>query len=72
MQETWVQSLGQTGPLEKGIGAHFSILAWRIRSGILDHLYYHFLNPLCPLRMYIAYFYFTQLFFWHFILFFYL
>ena len=29
-QETWVQSLGQEDPLEKGIVAHSSILAWRI------------------------------------------
>ena len=30
MQETWVRSLGQKDPLEKGIGTHSSILAWRI------------------------------------------
>ena len=30
MWETWVQSLGWEDPLEKGIAAHFSILAWRI------------------------------------------
>ena len=30
MQETWVQSLGQEDPLEKGIAQHSSILAWRI------------------------------------------
>ena len=30
MQETWVQSLGQEDPLEKGMAAHSSILAWRI------------------------------------------
>ena len=30
MQETWVQSLGQDDPLEKGMATHFSILAWRI------------------------------------------
>ena len=30
MQETWVQSLGQKDPLEKGIETHSSILAWRI------------------------------------------
>ena len=30
MQETWVQSLGQEDPLEKGMTTHFSILAWRI------------------------------------------
>ena len=29
MGETWVQSLGQEDPLEKGMAAHFSILAWR-------------------------------------------
>ena len=30
MQETWVHSLGQKDPLEKGIGNHSSSLAWRI------------------------------------------
>ena len=30
MQETWVQSLGQEDPLEKGIAAHSSTLAWKI------------------------------------------
>ena len=30
MQETWVQSLGQKNPLEKGMATHSSILAWRI------------------------------------------
>ena len=30
MQETWVQTLGQKDPLEKGKGTHFSILAWEI------------------------------------------
>ena len=30
MQETWVQSLGQKDPLEKGMVTHSSILAWRI------------------------------------------
>ena len=30
MQETWVQSLGQEDPLEKGMATHFSIFAWRI------------------------------------------
>ena len=30
MQETWVQSLGQEDPLEKGDANHSSILAWRI------------------------------------------
>ena len=29
-QETWVQSPGWEDPLEKGMAAHFSILAWRI------------------------------------------
>ena len=28
--ETWVRSLGQEDPLEKGTAAHLSILAWRI------------------------------------------
>ena len=30
MRETWVQSLGWEYPLEKGMAAHYSILAWRI------------------------------------------
>ena len=30
MQETWVQSLGQEDPLEKGMATHSSILVWRI------------------------------------------
>ena len=30
IQETWVRSLGQEDPLEKGMAIHSSILAWRI------------------------------------------
>ena len=30
MQETWVRSLGQEDPLEKGMATHSSILVWRI------------------------------------------
>ena len=30
MQETWVQSLGQEDPLEKGMATYSSILIWRI------------------------------------------
>ena len=30
MQETWVRSLGQEKPLEKGVATHSSILAWRV------------------------------------------
>ena len=30
MQETWVQSPGGEDPLEKGMAAHLSFLAWRI------------------------------------------
>ena len=30
MQETWVLSLGWGDPLERGMAAHSSILAWRI------------------------------------------
>ena len=29
-KETWVQSLGQEDPLEKGTATRSSILAWRI------------------------------------------
>ena len=32
MHETWVQSLGQEDPLEKGMAAHSSILAWKNSS----------------------------------------
>ena len=30
VQETWVRSLGQEGPLEEEMATHSSILAWRI------------------------------------------
>ena len=30
MWETWVQSLGQEGLLEKEMATHFSILAWEM------------------------------------------
>ena len=30
MQETWIRSLGQGDPLEKGMVTHYHILAWRI------------------------------------------
>ena len=30
IQQTWVQSLSQEYPLEKGMATHSSILAWRI------------------------------------------
>ena len=30
MKETWVWSLGQEDPLEKGMATHSSILVWRI------------------------------------------
>ena len=33
MQETWVRSLGWDDPLEEGMAAHSSILAWRIPMG---------------------------------------
>ena len=31
MQETWVRSLGWEDPLEEGMDAHSSILAWEIQ-----------------------------------------
>ena len=31
MQETWIQSLGQKDPLEKGMATHSRILTWRTR-----------------------------------------
>ena len=30
MQDTWARSLGQEDPLEKEMGTHSSIFAWRI------------------------------------------
>ena len=30
MQKTWVRSLGQEDPLEKGMATHSSIFAWKI------------------------------------------
>ena len=30
MQQMWIQSLGQEGPLEKAMVTHSSILAWEI------------------------------------------
>ena len=30
MQETWVQSLGQENPLEKGMVTHSSMFAWEM------------------------------------------
>ena len=30
VQETWVRSLGQDNPLEKGMATHSSIISWRI------------------------------------------
>ena len=30
MRETWVRSLGWKDPLEEGVAAHSSILAWKI------------------------------------------
>ena len=29
IRETWVQSLGQEDPLDKGMATHSSVLAWR-------------------------------------------
>ena len=33
IKESWVQSLGQEDPLDKGMATHSSILAWRIPCG---------------------------------------
>ena len=42
VQETWVRALGWENPLEKGMAAHSSIVAWRIpqteKSGGLQSL----------------------------------
>ena len=41
MQETWVLSLGQEDPPEKGMSTHSNILAWRILwTGELGGLQY--------------------------------
>ena len=37
MQETWVLSLGQEDPLEKGMAVHSSILAWRIPWSLVGY-----------------------------------
>ena len=46
MLETWVQSLGQENPLEKGMATHASILAWEIswtqEPGRLQSIPIHF------------------------------
>ena len=34
--ETWVQSLGWEGPLEKGKATHSTILAWRLQWTVLS------------------------------------
>ena len=44
MQETWVQSLGQTDALEKGMATHSSILAWRIPW---TYMYIYLFIPMC-------------------------
>ena len=38
MRETWVQSLGQEEPLEKGKGTHSNILAWTEEPGRLQFM----------------------------------
>ena len=37
IQETWVQSLGQEDPLERGMATHSSVLAWRTHTD-MSHL----------------------------------
>ena len=32
MQETWVWSPGQEGPVEKGVATHSSVLAWELHG----------------------------------------
>ena len=61
MQETWVRSLGQEEPLEKGKATHSTILAWRIPWTVcswghkeLDtaerlSLHFHLTSVRCPL-----------------------
>ena len=62
MQETWVQSLDQEDPLEKGMATHCSILAWKIpwrslvgyspwghkESDTTEWLHFHFTYLLTP------------------------
>ena len=38
MQETWVQSLGEEDPMEKGMATHSSILACRILLAIVHRV----------------------------------
>ena len=38
MQETWVQSLGQEDPLEKGMATHFSILGASLVAQVVKNL----------------------------------
>ena len=49
MQETWVQSLGQVDPLEKGVATHSSVAAWRIpwteEPGVLQFMGSQRLRP---------------------------
>ena len=58
MQETWIQSLGQKDPLEKGMATHSRILAWRSPMGRvhgiaknrtrLSNFHYHYQKHLHP------------------------
>ena len=41
MQETWIQSLGQEGPLEKEMAGHSSILAFSQCQLLLYHHHHH-------------------------------
>ena len=45
MRDTWIQSLGQEDPLEKGMATHSSILAWRMNRGQRSLAGY---SPWCP------------------------
>ena len=38
MWETWIQSLGQEDPLEKGMATHSSILAWRMMEAAVHEV----------------------------------
>ena len=38
MWEAWIIFLGWEDPLEKGMGTHSSILAWRIPGGNITYL----------------------------------
>ena len=64
MQETWVQSLGQEDPTEKGMETHSSILSWRIpwieEPSRLQSMGLHRAgHDLCLFSLFLHFFYYT-------------